>query len=196
MSVVKLFVTCGAFVAIGTYLETKVLKEAIPFLYKPSEAMPAFPCAFGLLLFLLTAFGFWMLNFGFQVGQARTKYRAKAEKEGETDLDQYSLPNLYAYSSTENAKAFNAVQRAHQHVLETITPLYVTSVLTATVYPLTTSLNVLLWMIGRIIWSTKYAEGGVSSRYSHFMSIWVWYGLMIQFMLGALVSFNFLFGSF
>jgi glutathione S-transferase len=193
---VKLLATCAAFVGIGTYAETRFFTEAVPFLYEPSEVMPALPRAFGFLLFLLSAFGFWMLIFGFQVGQARKKYRALAEKADEKDLDQYDLPNLYASGSTENAKAFNAVQRAHQHVLESITPLYVMSVLTATVYPLTTSLNVLLWIIGRINWSTKYAEGGASSRYGHFTSYWIWYGLMINFMLGALVSLNFLFGSF
>jgi uncharacterized membrane protein YecN with MAPEG domain len=193
---VKILASCAAFVAIGTYTEAKFMTDAVPFLYERSEVMPALPRAFGILLFLLTAFGFWMLNFGFQVGRARAKYRALAEKAGEKDLDQFDYPNLYAYGSTENAKAFNSIQRAHQHVLESITPLYVLSVLTATVYPLTTSLNVLLWIIGRINWSTKYAQEGVSSRYSHFTSIWIWCGLMINFMLGALVSLNFLFGSF
>eukprot|EP00550_Attheya_septentrionalis_P006124 CAMPEP_0198300040 /NCGR_PEP_ID=MMETSP1449-20131203/46639_1 /TAXON_ID=420275 /ORGANISM="Attheya septentrionalis, Strain CCMP2084" /LENGTH=196 /DNA_ID=CAMNT_0044001745 /DNA_START=78 /DNA_END=668 /DNA_ORIENTATION=+ len=179
----------------GTVLEKKVLMEAVPALYQDSNVLPGIPRAFGLVPLILTGFSFWMLSFGFKVGKARKECREKAEKDGEKDLDQYSLPNLYASGSSVHAKQFNATQRAHQHVLESIAQVYFAALFSAVCYPITAALFTLLWAYARTVWSNAYAKQGAESRYSHPMSMHIWSGLLALLMLSFLSAANFIFGT-
>ena len=186
----------GLFVVIGTVLENKVAREHLPMLYEPSPVFEALPRAFGILILVLTGFSMWLLTFGMKVGQARGKYKELAEKDGEKDLDRYSYPNLYVSGSSKHAIAFNNVQRAHQHVLEVIAQMYVAAIFSGIVYPLTASVSTCLWAYGRSVWSTKYADDGADGRYGHFMALWIWYGLIINYLMCFLVAANFVFGMF
>ena len=69
---------------------------------------------------VLLGVGFFALVHGMGVGAARRKYTELAKKDGEKDTEErYGLPNLYVDGNTKHARAFNAIQRSHQHIFET-----------------------------------------------------------------------------
>ena len=179
----------------ASVLESKVLKPAVPFLYEKSDVIPALPRAFGLTLFVLTGFSFFLIVWGAQVGKARQEYRTKAEKDGEKDLDRYLLPNLYVTGESANAKAFNSVQRSHQHVFETLTQVYFGAIVGSLCFPLTTALSTLLWAYARVVWAQSYAKEGASGRYSNPMSTFIWRGFFVNIALSIIVAGNFVFGT-
>ena len=184
----KLLVEAVAFSLIGPVIEKKFLVNSIPYLYEPSGVIPALPHAYGLIIAILAGYSFWLTTFGMKVGQARSKYRALAEKAGETDLERYSYPNLYVFGTSENARAVNNAQRAHQHVLECIAQMFFATLVSATAFPLTTALSTFLWAWGRVEWSNAYLEHGAEKRYTHFLSSWIWKGLLINFMLAFITA--------
>jgi len=185
---IKILIEAAVFAVIGPIVETKFLAKTIPYLYEPSGVIPALPHAFGLVIAILTGYSFWMTLFGMKVGQARSKYCALAEATGEKDLERYSYPNLYVFGTSENAKAVNNAQRAHQHVLETITQMFFVSLISATAFPVTAAVSTLLWAWGRVGWSTAYLEHGPEKRYTHFLSVWIWRGLLINFLLSFITA--------
>jgi hypothetical protein len=79
-----------------TYLEKKVLPDLLPALFEPSTVAPFLPKGFGLVIGAVAVSGFWLTLYGMKVGSQRKVYKAKAEKDGEKDVEaRYSLPNLY-----------------------------------------------------------------------------------------------------
>ena len=79
-----------------TYLESKVLPGILPSLFQPSSVLPSLPKAFGLVVGAVAVSGFWLTLYGMKVGSKRKEFMAKAEKDGEKDVEaRYSLPNLY-----------------------------------------------------------------------------------------------------
>lgn len=190
-----LLLTTIAFASVGGFVETKFLKDLVPFMYEAAPAFPAVTRGFGLVVLVLTGFSFWLTIFGFKVGNARKACRELAEKDGESDPDKYDLPNLYAYGPSKHAVAFNQVQRAHQHALETITQMYMATIFASMVFPLTAATGAFLWAYGRVCWSTAYAEQGRDLRYSHPMAIWIWRGYLANIMLSLAVFVTLVFGS-
>mmetsp|Transcript_1873 Transcript_1873/g.2523 ORF Transcript_1873/g.2523 Transcript_1873/m.2523 type:complete len:197 (-) Transcript_1873:181-771(-) len=184
------------FVVASSVSENMFVKDFVPSLYQPSPVLSVAPRAFGLVVMVLTGFSMWMLAFGMEVGKARGKYKELAEKDGEKDLERYEYPNLYVSGTSKHAKAFNATQRAHQHVLEVITQMYVATIICGLVYPLTTCITAFLWANGRSAWSNKYKDEGAENRYGHAMSIWIWQGLIMMYLLSFLVGFNLIAGHF
>lgn len=191
----KMLLVSVAFVGVGTFIEERFLPDLVPFLYEPSPVLHAVPRAFGLIPLVLTAFSFWYLTFGFKVGQARGQCKEAAEKAGEKELERYSPPFLYVPGTSEHAIKLNQVQRAHQHVLESITSMYVATIFCALVYPVTTFVSTSLWAYGRVVWSGAYAEKGASGRYSNSMSLWIWKGQVINYIMAFMVGFSLIFGS-
>jgi hypothetical protein len=190
----KLLLTSIAFVGITSFVETKIFKDRLPYLYEPAPAFPAVPRAFGLVVFVLTCFSFWLVTFGFKVSTARKTCKESAEKDGETDLGKYDYPNLYAYGCSKHAIAFNSVQRAHQHALETIVQMYTATIFAAMVFPVSAAISAFLWSYGRVCWATAYADQGKDLRYSHPMSIWIWRGLLANTILSIFACFALIFG--
>jgi hypothetical protein len=195
MSNKMMLLTAFAFVGIGTFVEKKFATEYIPFLYEPSPVFPVLPRVYGLTVLVLGLFSFWHLIFGFEVGKARKQCKDAAEKAGEKDLAHYSPPFLYAQGTSEHAIKLNQIQRAHQHVLECMTAVYISTLLNSLVFPLTSFVNTALWACGRFVWSTAYAQKGASGRYSHPLSMWLWRGMIINYLLSFFVAFCFMFGS-
>jgi hypothetical protein len=136
---------------------------------------------------VLLGVGFYTLVHGFEVGKARNKYMALAKKDGETDIElRYGLPNLYAQGTSKYARAFNAVQRSHQHILETYPFAVLGGLLAAYQFPIGATLSTLTYAVGRVILTTNYAksEGDASKRYDNPLGRWMWYGLLWTFFLG------------
>jgi hypothetical protein len=148
---------------------------------------------------ILTGIGFWALTFGsFKVGEARTKYKKLAEKNGELNVEErYSLPNLYVDGNTKAARAFNCAQRAHQHIFETLSCVMLTGVMGAMQYPITTAITTLMYAVGRIQMSNAYynSEGDASKRYEPTLAWFMWYGVIMNCMLSFLSCANMVAGG-
>jgi hypothetical protein len=98
---------------------------------------------------ILLGTGFWALLQGFAVGKARSKYAELARKDGEKDVDErYLLPNLYAQGTSKHAKAFNCVQRSHQHIFETYTQTVLGGLAGMIAFPVCTAFSSMLYAIG------------------------------------------------
>jgi len=126
-----------------------------------------------------------------QAGMARKKYMELAEKDGEEEVEErYGLPNLYAQGTSKNVRAFNCVQRSHQHILETFTQALATGLIAAVHYPVTAAVSSLAYAVGRVQCSRGYAcgEGDPSKRFSLPFSTLVWYGLLSNIVLSLLSS--------
>ncbi|KAL3823460.1 hypothetical protein ACHAXA_010220 [Cyclostephanos tholiformis] len=137
---------------------------------------------------VLIGTGFWALMHGFEVGKARTKYAELARKDGESDVDErYSLPNLYAQGTSKHVKAFNCVQRSHQHIFETYTAAVVSALAGAVAFPICTSISTLMYAVGRYYLSKGYleCEGDVSKRYKYAVARYMWFGLLGNIALGT-----------
>ncbi len=99
---------------------------------------------------ILIGCGFWSIFHGFTVGRARAKYAELARKDGEKEVDErYLLPNLYAQGTSKHARAFNCVQRSHQHIFETFTTAMVGGLIGAVTFPICTSLSTLMYAVGK-----------------------------------------------
>ena len=144
---------------------------------------------YGVTPLLLIGTGFWSVVHGMKVGAARTKYIELAKKDGEKDVDErYGLPNLYAQGTSKHVRAFNCIQRSHQHIFETFTQVCVAGLTAAQSYPLTAALTTLCYAVGRVSLSNGYAacEGEADKRYSSKLAPYTWMGMMSTFILGAL----------
>jgi MAPEG family len=189
-----LILTSFAFVGISTFVEKKLVPQYIPYLYEPSPVFPSVTRAFGLIILVLTAFSFWLVSFGMTVGKARRECKAAAEKDGEKELEMYSPPFLYASGTSKHAIKLNQVQRAHQHVLESITGVYMTAFFNALVFPITTFIVTALWAYARVVWSNDYATRGAEGRYNNPLAVWIWRGLLMNYITSFFVASCFIFG--
>lgn len=157
------------------------------------------PKAFGATPFILTCMSFWVLMHGFMVvGAARAKYSELAVKDGEKDVpERYAYPNLYAQGTSKHAKAFNCVQRSHQHIFETFPQLCLLSMVGAVHYPVTAALGAFTYSIGRVVMSTSYAgaEGDAAKRYESSLAPLVWYGFISTIIVAMASSASFVAGK-
>lgn len=120
------------------------------------------------------------------------KYAELAKKDGEKNVDErYLLPNLYAQGTSKHAKAFNCIQRSHQHIFETFTTAVLSGMIGSISFPICTSISTLLYAVGRYQLSKGYAacagveEGGdASKRYKYPMAKFMWYGFLGNVLLG------------
>mmetsp|Transcript_13484 Transcript_13484/g.32687 ORF Transcript_13484/g.32687 Transcript_13484/m.32687 type:complete len:192 (-) Transcript_13484:353-928(-) len=137
---------------------------------------------------ILIGTGFWTLVHGMQVGKARTKYAELAKKDGEKDVDErFMLPNLYAQGTSKHVRAFNCVQRSHQHIFETFTTAAISGLVGAVTFPISSSISTLMYAVGRYYLSKGYleSEGDAPARYSYKLAKFMWYGFLGNVMLGA-----------
>uniref|UniRef100_A0A6U2YMJ0 Glutathione transferase n=1 Tax=Entomoneis paludosa TaxID=265537 RepID=A0A6U2YMJ0_9STRA len=177
---IKSFAAAG----IGAFVETK---------YGPS-LQPTGPAGLSPLFaatpLVLIGVGFYTLTMGMEVGKARNKYMELAKKDGEKEVEErYGLPNLYAQGTSKHAKAFNAVQRAHQHIFETFTTVSIFGLAGALELPICTAISTMIYAYGRRIFSNNYSqsEGDVGQRYSknpHARLFWV--GMLGNMVLGVI----------
>ncbi|KAL7568989.1 hypothetical protein ACA910_021280 [Epithemia clementina (nom. ined.)] len=173
----------GLLAAVGAFVETK---------YGPSVQLTG-PGGTNPLFFatplVFIGVGFFSLAFGMEVGKARRKYEALAKKDGEENVEErYALPNLYAQGTSKHAKAFNAVQRAHQHIFESFTSTLLFGLAGAMEFPIAAALSSLAYATGRVIFSTNYSqcEGDVAQRYTRNpLARSMWYGIVTNFFLGT-----------
>lgn len=136
---------------------------------------------------ILIGMGFWVTTFGMKVGAARRKYKELAEKDGETEVaERYDLPNLYAQGTSQHARAFNCVQRAHQQIFETFPQVILSSLVAAWNFPISAALATTVYCAGRVAFSNGYAEaeGDASKRYSSKLAKYMWYGIVANTFLG------------
>ena len=134
----------------------------------------------GVILINCVGSFFLLFYLGLLVSQARTKYRAKAEKAGDDRADdRFSYPKLYAEGFSEEAKHFNCVQRAHQHAIETHASFVVLSVIGGWGHPLLVSLSGLLWIFARLDWAWGYSTGEPAARYGGKMGFHIWSSLLL-----------------
>ena len=177
---------------LGAYTETKYG----PALGTGSLGLPAL---FGVTPLLLTSLSFWALLHGFVVvGNSRSKYIKLAKDAGETEVDErYGLPNIYAQGTSKYAKAYNCIQRSHQHIFETFTTVCVTSVIAAVHYPICAAVTTLAYGVGRVSLSNGYAneEGDPSKRYSSRFAPLMWRGILASIVLSAISSVSFMAGK-
>jgi hypothetical protein len=76
-------------------------------------------------------------------------YAELARKDIEEDVDErYLLPNLYAQGTSKHARAFNCVQRSHQHIFETYTQAVLGGLAGMISLPVTTAISSLMYAIG------------------------------------------------
>lgn len=146
---------------------------------------------FGATTVLLIGTGLWSVLHGMKVGKARSKYMELATKDGEEDVEhRYALPNLYVQGISKHARAFNAIQRSHQHIFETFPQLALSAMVGALNFPITAALSTLVYVAGRVAFSNGYAnsEGDVSKRYSSKLAPYMWYGLLVNFAVGIVSS--------
>eukprot|EP00523_Entomoneis_sp_CCMP467_P008141 CAMPEP_0168740752 /NCGR_PEP_ID=MMETSP0724-20121128/12150_1 /TAXON_ID=265536 /ORGANISM="Amphiprora sp., Strain CCMP467" /LENGTH=196 /DNA_ID=CAMNT_0008788215 /DNA_START=34 /DNA_END=624 /DNA_ORIENTATION=+ len=167
---------------VGAFVETKYGPAVQP--TGPSGTSPLFAAT----PLILIGVGFYSLALGFEVGKGRKKYMDLAKEDGEENVeDRYGLPNLYAQGTSKHAKAFNALQRSHQHIFENLTSVSIFGLAGALEFPICTALSTLGYAIGRVIFSNNYSksEGDVAQRYSkNKMATWMWQGLLTNMFLG------------
>ncbi|GKY92982.1 hypothetical protein MPSEU_000266800 [Mayamaea pseudoterrestris] len=154
---------------------------------------------FGITPLILSGVSFYSLMYGFfAVGGARQKYREQAIKDGEPDAeDRYSLPNLYVDGNSKNARAFNAVQRSHQHIFETLPGVMLTSIINAFQYPCLTAVYTATYALGRVLLTSSYgkSEGEVAKRYENPLARSMWYGILGNFLLAFVSCANMITGK-
>lgn len=147
---------------------------------------------FGLTPMILIGTGFWVTVHGFMVvGKARGKYMELAKRDDEKDVDErYGLPNLYAQGTSKHVKAFNCVQRSHQHIFESLTQVCVAALASAISYPITAAACTVMYAVGRYKISQGYAaaEGDPSKRYESPLARLMYYGMMSLYVLGIFSS--------
>merc|ERR1712150_264365 len=133
---------------------------------------------------------------GFEVGKGRVKNIEQAKNDGEEDVEErYALPNLYAQGTSANTKAYNAMQRAHQHIFENFTTASIFAMAGALEFPISTALSTVGYAVGRIIFSSNYSkcEGDISQRYSkNQLAKFMWHGLLTNMFLGVFSCFKIL----
>ena len=154
---------------------------------------------FGFTPLIYSLACFWTVGHGFTVvSTARDKYSKLAKADGEKDVDErYGLPNLYVQGTSKYARAFNCVQRSHQHIFETFTQAIVTSLIGAIQFPVSAAILSATYVVGRIALSTGYAssEGTPSKRYSSSLARLNWYGLLGSIFLGIVSSIKMIMSS-
>lgn len=179
-------------VGVGTFVESK---------YGPKDTSGpgGVSSLFGVTPAILSAFGFWVTVYGVSVvGKARSKYKELAIEDGEENAeDRYSYPNLYVEGNSKHAKAFNCVQRSHQHMFENLTQVVLSAMTGAVSYPITTALATLVFVVGRYKFTMGYAhsEGEASKRYSSSLAIYMWYGQVMTTGLAILSCVNIVAGK-
>lgn len=166
----------GSLTLLGMYAESKArLSE------KTSLSL------FGVTPLILCGVSFWSLTYGFMVvGAARRKYMDQANADGEADVEErYAYPNLYAQGTSRNARAFNATQRSHQHILETLPGVILTALVNAFQYPCLTAVYTAVYAAGRVVFTRDYgaSEGDVAKRYENPIARLMWYGMLGNFLL-------------
>lgn len=135
---------------------------------------------------ILSHVGIFIITQGFAVGAARKKYMDLAKEAGEKDVDErYDLPNLYAQGTSIHARAFNAVQRSHQHIFENFSTMILTGCIGAISYPISSALSCTMYAIGRVVISKCYehSEGDAKKRYSNKLGMSMWFGLLFSMFL-------------
>jgi hypothetical protein len=142
---------------------------------------------FGVTPLILCGVSFWSLLYGaMTVGGARKKYMELAKADGETDVEErYAYPNLYVQGTSKNARAFNAVQRSHQHIFETLPSIMLTSIVNAFQYPCLTAAYTALYAAGRYVFTNSYgaSEGDATKRYEKPLARFMWYGIIGNYLL-------------
>jgi hypothetical protein len=137
---------------------------------------------------ILLGVGFWTFVHGMTVvGPARGKYMELAKKDGEKDVEErYGLPNLYAQGTSKNVRAFNCIQRSHQHIFETYTLVAMGGVIGSYTFPIVSAMSTMMYAVGRYALSKGYAEsdGDAAKRYSSPFALCMWYGLLMNCMVG------------
>lgn len=165
----KIFGTAIPTALLGAYLERNVLPKLVPALFEPSS-VAGLSKAVGITLGALAVSGFYLTMYGFKVGAARRKYAELAKKDGEKNAEErYALPNMYVDGGSKHAKAFNCVQRSHQQAFETLPQFYMFTATSALLFPVTAAGIVGMWILGRMVWSSGYAEsnGDATKRCTH-----------------------------
>lgn len=96
--------------------------------------------------------------------------------------------NLYAQGTSPHARAFNCIQRSHQHIFETFGLAAISGYVGSLVFPITTGMSTLIYSVGRYYLSKGYAEccedGDPSKRYKYPLARGTWYGLLGNVLLG------------
>jgi len=95
---------------------------------------------------------------------------------------------LYAQGTSKHVKAFNCVQRSHQHIFETFTTVVLGGVAGAVTFPICTSISTLAYAVGRYYLSKGYVEceeGDASKRYKYPVAKFMWYGFLGNVILGT-----------
>ena len=78
------------------------------------------------------------------------KYAELARKDGEKDVDErYLLPNLYAQGTSKHARAFNCIQRSHQHIFETFTTVVIGGLAGAVTFPICSAVSTFMYAVGK-----------------------------------------------
>lgn len=178
-------------VVAGSYAESKYVP-------KNTDGPAGLSTYFALTPLIFSLFNFVILTQGFQAGQARRKYMEQAKKDGEENVEErYDLPNLYAQGTSKNARAFNCVQRAHQHIFEGLTQTVVSGLIGAISYPVTAAVGSMIYVVGRYYASKGYAEGegDASKRYSYSLARYMWQGMLMNMFLAILASTKMLTGG-
>ncbi len=132
------------------------------------------------------------------VGKSRSKYMKMAEEDGEKEVEErYGLPNLYAQGTSKHARAFNCIQRSHQHIFETFPYLCMISLLGAVHYPITAATSTMAYAVGRYYLSKGYANsnGEPSKRYASPFAPLMWYGLLASMVVSGLSCASFIAGK-
>ncbi|GMI33539.1 hypothetical protein TrCOL_g11579 [Triparma columacea] len=188
VQMMKLLAQTGFLAGVLPYIELYILPKdpTFSFLTSPSPLGLQRGASIGLTIHVVA--GFWITLWGLMVGSKRSVYREKARKDGEKDVDQrYGLPNLYVEGCTKHSKAFNCVQRSHQQIFETLAQ-FITANLIATIYfPISASVSVLVWFVGRVTWAKGYAasEGDPSKRYDSPFAYGIWTGYLSSMLLAV-----------
>jgi hypothetical protein len=174
----QMLITSMAMALAGGFAEKNLVPPSMIYLTEPSLIGP--PRAFGCVVATLTVTFMWLLTHSMAVGDARTKYKTLASKDGEKDVElRYSLPNLYVDGTSKNAKAFNCVQRSHQQILETLTMYVFTACAAGIQFPIVTTIICALSLVSRRQWVKGYveSEGDSTKRYSLAFSKFFWQGI-------------------
>jgi len=160
--------------------EDYYLKSTYPDLYETSKFFGS-PKAFGLVILInIVASGLVTMMIGFGVGGARSKFVAKALKEGDKDAEKrFSLPKMQAEGFSQTAHEFNCLQRGHQQILESYGMYLMTALLGGLEFPVAVATFGAIWIKARYDWAEGY-KSGPKERYSKLFASWSWFGILLN----------------
>ncbi|CAD7695788.1 unnamed protein product [Ostreobium quekettii] len=114
---------------------------------------------YGYVIASIAATNFVVQYMAGQVGAARKRYGVP-------------YPKMYMEGDSYDARTFNCIQRVHQNTAESAPLVMVTNAVLGVVHPITASVLMAAYLVGRLVYSKGYSTGRPKNRMPGVLISW------------------------